>query len=95
MYVAVLADGRPARFELRRSVPVDGGFGFETLADLGEDPGRMVRFGRFGISYAEELLEALASLDLDMDELDEAFAPSPRKAFETGPGGPGNGRERC
>jgi hypothetical protein len=81
MYVAVLADGRPARFELRRSVPVDGGFGFETLADLGEDPGRMVRFGRFGISYAEELLEALASLDLDMDELDEAFAPFAPQGF--------------
>lgn len=75
MYVAVLGEGRPLRFELRRSVPVDGGFGFETLAALGEDPGRMVRFDRFGISYAEELLEALAHMDLDMDELDEAFAP--------------------
>ena len=57
MYVAVLREGRSVRYELRRSVPMDGGFGFEMLADLGDDPGRLVHFGRFGISYAEELLE--------------------------------------
>jgi hypothetical protein len=81
MYVAVLEEGGSSRFELRRSVPVDGGFGFETLADLGGNPGGMVRFGRFGISYAEELLEALARMDLDMDELDEAFAPFAPRNF--------------
>jgi hypothetical protein len=75
MYVAVLREGRGVRYELRRSVPVDGGLGFETLADLGRDPGRLVGFGRFGISYAEELLELLARLDLDMEALDEAFRP--------------------
>jgi len=73
MYVAVLREGRDLRYELRRTVPQDGGFGFETLADLGGDPGRVVHFGRFGISYAESLLERLAHLDLDMDVLDEAF----------------------
>ncbi|MBU4524670.1 MAG: hypothetical protein KUA37_16360 [Desulfomicrobium sp.] len=81
MYVAVLRDGRSVRYELRRSVPMDGGFGFEMLADLGDDPGRLVHFGRFGISYAEELLERLAVLDLDMDALDAAFAPFAPQGF--------------
>lgn len=63
------------RFELRRTVPIAGGLGFETLADLGADPGRVVHFGRFGISYDEGLLERLDRGDLDMDALDEAFAP--------------------
>jgi len=81
MYVAVLREGRGVRYELRRSVPVDGGLGFETLADLGGDPGRLVSFGRFGISYAEELLELLARLDLDMDALDEAFGPFAPQGF--------------
>lgn len=75
MYVAVLREGRSVRYELRRTVPRTGGLGFETLADLGPDPGRVVHFGRFGISYAESLLERLAHLDLDMDALDEAFGP--------------------
>lgn len=81
MYVAVLRQGRSVRYELRRSTPLDGGFGFETLADLGGDPGKMVRFGRFGISYAEELLERLAGLDLDLDALDVAFAPFAPQGF--------------
>ncbi len=81
MYVAVLRDRGGVRYELRRSVPVDGGFGCETLADLGPDPGRLVSFGRFGISYAEELLEGLAALDFDMDALDEAFAPFAPASF--------------
>ena len=75
MYVAVLREGRGVRYELRRTVPLTGGLGFETLADLGPDPGRVVHFGRFGISYAESLLERLAHLDLDMDALDEVFGP--------------------
>ncbi|GAB6112743.1 hypothetical protein [Desulfomicrobium salsuginis] len=75
MYVAMLRErGRP-RFELRRTVLREEGLGFEVLADLGADPGRVARFGPFGMSYAEELLEALAHLDLDPDSLDEAFAP--------------------
>ncbi len=75
MYVAVLRDGQGVRYELRRTVPLAGGLGFETLADLGADPGRVVHFGRFGVTYAESLLERLAPLNLDMDALDEAFAP--------------------
>ncbi len=82
MYVAVLREGWCVRYELRRTVPVDGGLGFETLADLGRDPGRMVQFGRFGISYAEELLECLAPLNLDMDALDEAFGPFAPSGFK-------------
>lgn len=75
MYVAVLRDrGRP-RFELRRTMPREEGLGFEVLADLGTDPSKAVLFGRFGMSYAEELLEVLAHLDLDPDALDGAFAP--------------------
>jgi hypothetical protein len=88
MYVAVLRERSGVRYELRRSVLLGGGYGFETLADLGASPGRMVRFDRFGISYAEELLEALAHLDLDMDALDEAFAPFAPSGF-TGGGGRG------
>ena len=38
MYVAVMREGGRTRYELRRTVPVDGGLGFETLADLGSDP---------------------------------------------------------
>lgn len=75
MYVAVMRDGGRPRYELRRTVPVDGGLGFETLADLGHDPWRMVHFGRFGMSCSEELLDDLARFDLDPDDLDEAFAP--------------------
>ena len=69
MYVAVLRDGQGVRYELRRTVPLAGGLGFETLADLGADPGRVVHFGRFGVTYAESLLERLAPLNLDMDAL--------------------------
>jgi len=75
MYVAVMREGGRPRYELRRTVPVDGGLGFETLADLGSDPGQVVRFGRFGMSCAEELLGVLAHFDLDPDALEEAFAP--------------------
>jgi len=81
MYVAVVREGRGVHYELRRSVPLDGGLGFETLADLGEDPGHLVHFGRFGINYAESLLERLAHLDLDMDVLDEAFFPFAPSGF--------------
>lgn len=56
-------------------MPLDGGLGFEVLADLRDDPRRAVHFGRFGMTYAEEIQESLVHLDLDMDELDEAFAP--------------------
>jgi len=89
MYVAVLRDDRSVRFELRRSVPLDGVLGFETLLDLGRDPARMVRFGRFGITYDEDILQALAHLDLDMDELDEAFSRFAPQGFmhETRRGG--------
>lgn len=81
MYVAVIRKGREVRYELRRSVPMDGGYGCETLADLGHDPGRVVHFGRFGITYAEELLDKLARLEPDMDALDEAFAPFAPQGF--------------
>jgi hypothetical protein len=74
MYVAVVREKGRARYELRRTVPLGGGLGFETVADLGADPGSMVRFGRFGICYAEELLAALAGFDADMDRMDEAFS---------------------
>jgi len=74
MYVAVVREEGRARYELRRTVLLDGGLGFETVADLGADPGSMVRFGRFGISYAEKLLDALSGFDADMDRVDEAFA---------------------
>lgn len=73
MYVAVLRERGRLRFELRRTVPVAGGLGHEILWDLGADPWRLVHFGRFGMSYAEELLEALG--DADMDALDRAFEP--------------------
>jgi hypothetical protein len=72
------------RFELRRTVPLDGGLGFEVLADLGDDPRGAVHFGRFGMTYAEEIQESLAHLDLDMDELDEAFAPFAPPGFRSG-----------
>lgn len=75
MYVAVLRERGRARFELRRTVPLGQGLGFETLIDLGMNPGRMVSFERFGISYAPQVHEALAHLDLDLDDLDRAFAP--------------------
>jgi len=75
MYVAVSRNGRRVSFELRRTVGVIGGLGFEVVMDLGDDFGRVVHFGRFGISYAESIHEAVARLNLDMDELDEAFAP--------------------
>jgi len=75
MYVAALREKGRARFELRRTVPLDGGLGFEVLADLGADPGRVAHFGRFGMNYDGEFLAALAHLDLDADVLDEAFAP--------------------
>ncbi len=75
MYVAVSRNGRRVRFELRRTVGVVGGLGFEVLMDLGDDFGRVVHFGRFGISYAESIHEVAARLNLDMNELDEAFAP--------------------
>jgi len=73
MYVAVLRVEGRLRFELRRSVPVEGGLGYEVLTDLGPDPWRAVRFGRFGMEYSGELLDALAHLDVDPDELDAAF----------------------
>lgn len=93
MYVAVLREmGRP-RFELRRTVPVGGVLGFEVLADLGADPGRVVRFGRFGVSYAEEFLEALARLDVDPDALDEAFAPFAPRGYDS-PSGRGRAWRR-
>jgi hypothetical protein len=75
MYVAMLRERGALRFELRRTVPVEGGLGYEVLADLGPDPWRWVRFGRFGMDYAEGLLEALGHLDPDPDELDAAFEP--------------------
>lgn len=84
MYVAVFRDKRRVRFELRRTVPLEGGLGFEVLADLGEDPRRAVHFGRFGMSYTEEIQESLAHLDLDVDELDEAFAPFAPQGFRSG-----------
>lgn len=93
MYVAVLREGRGVRYELRRTAPLAGGLGFETLADLGADPGRVVRFDRFGISYAESLLERLAHLDLDMDALDEAFGPLAPAGF-TGRAGRGGAWRR-
>jgi hypothetical protein len=83
MYVAAFRDGRRVRFELRRTVPLEGGLGFEVLADLGEDPRRAVHFGRFGMSYTEEIQESLAHLDLDVDELDEAFAPFAPQGFRS------------
>jgi len=75
MYLAVVQEKAGRRYELRRSVPCGSGFVTEVLVDLGQDPGRMVRFGRFGMSYAEEILSALAPLDIDLDAVDAAFAP--------------------
>lgn len=74
MYVAVVREKGRARYELRRTVPLGGALGFETVADLGTDPGSMVRFGRFGMSYAEELLDVLVGFGADMDRVDEAFS---------------------
>lgn len=75
MYVAVIGSGPDRRYELRRTVAVEGGLGFEVVFDLGTAPGRQVRFGRFGVEYGEEIQDCIARLDLDPDDLDQAFAP--------------------
>ncbi len=75
MYVAVVLEQEGRRYELRRSVPCGAGFMAEVLVDLGKDLSRVVEFGPFGISCSEEMLAALDALDVDPDELDEAFAP--------------------
>lgn len=82
MYIAALKETRGTRYELRRTVSRGSGLDYEVLADLGGDPARLVAFTRFGIVYAEELLEALACHDLDMDELDEVFGFLAPRGFE-------------
>lgn len=74
MYIATIRDGRRTRYALRRTVQGPHGPAAETLLDLGENPTQLVRFERAGITYAQEIQEALAGFEVDMDALDQAFS---------------------
>lgn len=81
MYVAVIRSGAGKRYELRRTIAVADGLGFERVFDLGDNPGRHVGFGRHGLVYGEEMQDSLARLDPDPDDLDRAFAPFAPRGF--------------
>lgn len=74
MYIALIRRGPHKHYELRRTVPGPNGLVAETLLDLGAHPERLVRFERFGVIYEPEVLDGLASFDLDMEALDQAFS---------------------
>jgi hypothetical protein len=53
----------------------------ESLVELGTDLTRMFGFGPCGVTCTEELLTALAVLNVDPDELDQAVAPFAPRGF--------------
>jgi len=75
MYIARLRDLHGLRFELRRTIPVEDGLGFESLIDLGNNPASLVSFSRFGLRYDDVLLDTLDAYAVDLEVLDKLFAP--------------------
>ena len=78
MYIARLHIFGPRRYALRRSVRRQGGWESETLAELGPDPGSLLRYpGGNAVYVDQEFVERVQARHgaLDEAELDELFWP--------------------
>ena len=85
MYIAVLGEDHQQRYELRRTTQGAGRLTFETLFDFGSHLDHQVRFDRFAIIYADELLDCVLQFHLDQDKLDQAVLPFAPPGFQLAP----------